>query len=158
MEPNHKEILISLLGSTYGELKRLDDSIVGSSKFLTSRRDELKHEIESIVKGAPASKPDVPILQAIEPTLQANHHVPAPTVQTFVPPPQPVQIQQPVQQQILSDPNQLELPLDKATRYEDIINSIDKLYEKMNKLEDKMDLVLKNLNAPKKKAPGLNQS
>lgn len=152
MEPDHKELLIGLLGSTYGELKRLDDSIVGSSNFLTTRRNEIKQELENVVKNTIASKPDVPILQAIQPSVP-QPVFPQPVVFDNT----PTQIA-PTSNQLTQDPNQLELDLYKVTKYEDIINAIDKLYEKVNRLEDKIDTLIKNTNTPKKKAPGLVES
>jgi len=153
MEQDHKELLIGLIGSTYGELKRLDDSIVGSSSTLNRRSDEVKKEMGNILKGLP-SRPDVPILQAINhqqppqpqavPTnLPVQPQMPPP-VQVAPTPPQVI-VQQPV------DDNQLLLDLNKQTRYEDIINEIDRIYLKLNKLEDKIDNITKILNERKKK-------
>lgn len=150
MEEDHKKLLIGLLGSTYGELKRLDDSIIGSSSTLNRRSDEVKKEMTNILKGAP-SRPDVPILQAI------NHQQPQviPTnlpVQPQIPPQAPVaQTPQQIDTSQPIDDNQLMLDLNKQTRYEDIINEIDRIYTKLNKLEDKIDNVIKILNERKKK-------
>lgn len=150
MDEEHKNLLIGLLGSTYGELKRLDDSIVGSSSTLNRRSDEVKKEMTNILKGAP-SRPDVPILQAINQQPQA-----VPTnlpVQPQMPPPvqvAPVPSQVVIQQQPVDD-NQLMLDLNKQTRYDDIINEIDRIYLKLNKLEDKIDNITKILNERKKK-------
>lgn len=156
MEPDHKELLIGLLGSTYGELKRLDDSIVGSSNFLTTRRNEIKHELENVVKGALAPKGDVPILQAIQPPPPQPVFPPPPVYSN--PTPQAYAPQQVEQTTLPTDPNQLEFDLNKVTRYEDIINAIDKLYDKVNRLEDKIDTLIKNSQSPKKKATGLVES
>lgn len=153
MDEDHKKLLIGLIGSTYGELKRLDDSIVGSSSTLNRRSDEVKKEMGNILKGMP-SRPDVPILQAI------NHQQPSPQavptnlhVQPQIPPPvqvAPVLSQVVIQQQPVDD-NQLMLDLNKQTKYEDIINEIDRIYLKLNKLEDKIDNITKILNERKKK-------
>ena len=50
MEPDHRELLIGLMGSTYGEMKKLDDSIIGSSSTLGRRSDKVKQEITNILK------------------------------------------------------------------------------------------------------------
>jgi hypothetical protein len=110
--------------------------------------------LENVVKGALAPKGDVPILQAIQPPPQPVF--PPPPV--FNPPPQAIAPQQVVQTLPPVDPNQLEFDLNKVTKYEDIINAIDRLHEKMNRLEDKLDTIIKNSQSPKKKATGLVES
>ena len=65
MEPDHKELLIGLIGSTYGDMKRIDDSIVGSSTTLTRRSDQVKTELTNMLKGI-VPKADVPALQLIQ--------------------------------------------------------------------------------------------
>lgn len=155
MEPNHKELLISLIGSTYGELKRLDDSIVGSSSTLARRSDIVKQEMTNLLKGTVA-KPDVPILQAINsqipqavPTnLPLQPQMPPPAA--FAPPPLPQDAVN-LPHNVNPDPNQLEFDLNKQTRYDDIVNEIDRIYTKLNKLEDKIDNITKILNERKKK-------
>lgn len=155
MEPDHKELLIGLLGSTYGEMKRLDDSIVGSSSTLKRRSDDVKQEITNFVKGA-AQKPDVKILQMVQqqPPAQA-----VPTnlpVQPFVPPQPQVVAAPPVE--VYKDDNQLEFDLDKVSRYDDVIAEIDRLDRKLNRIEEKLEQIYKIINTPKKKDPGLNGS
>lgn len=151
MEPDHKELLIGLIGSTYGELKRLDDSIIGSSSTLVRRSDQVKNEMMNVVKGIPA-RPDVPILQAVQqqqPVLQPQVPV-AP--QVFTPPPQTFQpVPAPVEVAPKIDDGQLEFDLNKQTRYDDIVNEIDRLYNKINKLEDKIDNLTQIVTEQKKK-------
>jgi hypothetical protein len=50
-----------------------------------------------------------------------------------------------------SDPNQLEFNLNKQTRYEDIINAIDKLENKVNILTDKVNQLIDSNNKKKPK-------
>jgi len=82
----------------------------------------------------PVSQP-VP-QQLVQPDLQ------------FVTP--PVQQVQPVNQPP-SDPNQLEFDLNRQTRYEDIINAIDKLENKVNILTDKVNQLIDSNNKKKPK-------
>jgi hypothetical protein len=150
MEPSHKELLIGLIGSTYGELKRLDDSIIGSSNTLTRRSDQVKQELANVLKGN-AFKPDVPILQAITtpqaiPTNPLPQPVVAPAPQVVEVPPQVIQ---PAPEKI--DDGQLLFDLDRKTKYEDIIVEIDRIYTKVGKLEDKIDELIKIVKDQKKK-------
>ena len=149
MEPDHKELLIGLLGSTYGELKKLDDSIIGSSSTLARRSNNVKEEITKVIKGVPPP-PDVPILQAIAQPQPQQQFIPQPAPQPdfqFVAP----QIQQPI-----SDPNQLELDLNKSAKYDDIQNYLYTITDRLNRIEDKIDQLIKSNNVPKKKVQPLN--
>jgi len=147
MEPDHKELLIGLLGSTYGEMKKLDDSIVGSSSTLGKRSEKVKQELTNVIKNA-LPPPDVPILQRINPAINAvpSIPVPQPEPQFFA---QPVQQIQPVQP--LFDPNQLEFDLNKVAKYDDVMNYLYTITDRLNKIEDKIDKLLKNGDLPKKK-------
>ena len=111
MEPDHRELLIGLMGSTYGEMKKLDDSIIGSSSTLGRRSDKVKQEITNILKNV-APPPDVPALQMVNQQMHQQ--------QAQQPPPQPIYVpapeiaQQPIQQpepQPVNDPGQLEFEL-----------------------------------------------
>lgn len=158
MEPDHKELLIGLIGSTYGELKRLDDSIIGSSSTLARRSDQVKSEMMNVVKGIP-SRPDVPILQAIHqqppvavPVIQQPQPQvpqPAPASQPTYIPQQAVAIPEVASPKV--DDGQLEFDLNRKTRYEDIVAEIDRLYNKITKLEDKIDNLTLVVSEQKKK-------
>lgn len=167
MEPNHKELLIGLIGSTYGELKRLDDSIIGSSSTLGRRSDQVKQEMMNVVRGI-SSKQDVPVLQAIQQASQSPQGIPTnPPIAPEIPPMQTVAPQPPqgyVKLPFIEpaackvDDNQLEFNLDKVAKYDDVIAEIDRLDRKLTRIEDKVDQIVKNLEIPKKKARGLNSS
>lgn len=155
MEHDHKELLIGLIGSTYGELKRLDDSIIGSSSTLARRSDQVKNEMMNVVKGIPA-RPDVPILQAMQQQPPQGVPTNVPVVPQMPPPQQMAPV---IQQQFVQvappppkvDDGQLEFDLNKKTRYEDIVTEIDRLYNKLNKLEDKIDKLTQIVSEEKKK-------
>ena len=163
MEPNHKELLIGLLGSTYGEIKRLDDSIVGSSSTLTRRSDTVKQDLTNLVKGI-AQKPDVQILQMVQPPQAIPTNPPiapqVPQAPMVAPQAPPGAVNLPYNEPVVNavDDSQLELELYKKAKYDDVIAEIDRLDRKLNRIEEKVDQIIKNLEMPKKKARGLNDS
>ncbi len=143
MEKDHRDLLISLMGATYAGLKNLDDSIIGSSSTLVKRSDEVKKELGNVLRGAPAVKPDVPILNAIN-IPQVPFQQPIVNIPYNPPPEQPVQ-----------NDGQLELDFNKKTRYEDIIAEVEKVNVRITKIEEKLDKILKIISDPKKKDTGL---
>ena len=157
MEPDHKELLIGLLGSTYGEIKRLDDSIVGSSSTLTRRSDVVKEDLTKLVKGI-AQRPDVPILQMVQPPQAVSVQPVISEMSQPIIPPQPPDGAVNLPHVIKDDTNQLEFDLNKVAKYDDVIAEIDRLDRKLNRIEDKLDQIIKNLETPKKKARGLTDS
>jgi hypothetical protein len=173
MDPTEKELLIGLIGSTYGQLKSIDDSITGSSSTLNRRAGNVKQELTNILKGIPPP-PDVPLLHHINQQPQ-----PAPTVVTPIEVPNvaPSEVPESVQTTHIDnaplttnnwrqytahgDPNQLELPLEKIAKYDDIVNAFDRFYERMGKLEDKIDIIMAFIKSQpqyKKKLRGLKDS
>lgn len=174
MEPDHKDLLIGLIGSTYGDMKRIDDSIVGSSTTLTRRSDQVKTELTNMLKGI-VPKADVPALQLIQQQQQQlqqqEQQMRQMQMQSPAPPEGavnlplivPVQVTLPV-----NDTSQLEFDLNKATRYEDIVDSLDRIVRRIDNLEimlsninEKLDNLTKNGSTVlknKKKIPGIVES
>ena len=144
MDPKEKELLISLIGSTYGELKRLDDSIIGTSSTLSRRSEQAKSELANVLKGN-AAKPDVPILQAVQPALTQlpvqmpvfNHPQQMGVMQMAPPLPQ-------------EPDNQLSFDFDKKARYDDVIVEIERLERKIDKVIELLERLDKNPSEPKK--------
>ena len=172
MEPDHKELLIGLIGSTYGDLKRIDDSIVGSSTTLTRRSDQVKTELTNMLKGI-VPKADVPALQLIQQQQQQlqQQEQQMRQMQPPAPPEGAVNLPfiVPVQEIVpVNDTSQLEFDLNKATRYEDIVDSLDRIVRRIDNLEimlsninEKLDNLTKNgstLLKNKKKIPGIVES
>jgi len=162
MDPEAQKLVINLLGSTYGELKKLDSSITTRSNTLEKRSDKLKEEITNIVKNI-APPPDVPAMRVME-RIAPQAFVDTNQLQSQPPPVATYPRNEPLPVELLaattpqtqpSDSNQLEFDLNKQTRYEDIINSIDRILERVNRLEDKIDQFIKQ-STPKKKATQLN--
>ena len=143
MEPDHKELLIGLIGSTYGDMKRIDDSIVGSSTTLTRRSDQVKTELTNMLKGI-VPKADVPALQLIQ-QQQQEQQMRQMQMQPPAPPEGAVNLPfiVPVQDMLpVNDNSQLEFDLNKATRYEDIVDSLDRIVRRIDNLE----IMLSNIN------------
>ena len=174
MEPDHKELLIGLIGSTYGDMKRIDDSIVGSSTTLTRRSDQVKTELTNMLKGI-VPKADVPALQLIQQQQQQLQQQEQQMRQMQMQPPAPPEgavnlpFIVPVQEIVpVNDTSQLEFDLNKATRYEDIVDSLDRIVRRIDNLEimisninEKLDILTKNgstLLKNKKKIPGIVES
>ena len=179
MEPDHKELLIGLIGSTYGDMKRIDDSIVGSSTTLTRRSDQVKTELTNMLKGI-VPKADVPALQLIQQQQQQlqqqqlqqqEQQMRQMQMQSPAPPEGAVNLPfiVPVQEIVpVNDTSQLEFDLNKATRYEDIVDSLDRIVRRIDNLEimlsninEKLDNLTKNgstLLKNKKKIPGIVES
>ena len=148
MEPDHKELLIGLIGSTYGDMKRIDDSIVGSSTTLTRRSDQVKTELTNMLKGI-VPKADVPALQLIQQQQQQLQQQEQQMRQMQMQPPAPPEgavnlpFIVPVQEIVpVNDTSQLEFDLNKATRYEDIVDSLDRIVRRIDNLE----IMLSNIN------------
>ena len=172
MEPDHKELLIGLIGSTYGDMKRIDDSIVGSSTTLTRRSDQVKTELTNMLKGI-VPKADVPALQLIQQQQQQlqQQEQQMRQMQSPAPPEGAVNLPfiVPVQEIVpVNDTSQLEFDLNKATRYEDIVDSLDRIVRRIDNLEimlsninEKLDNLTKNGSTVlknKKKIPGIVES
>ena len=172
MEPDHKELLIGLIGSTYGDMKRIDDSIVGSSTTLTRRSDQVKTELTNMLKGI-VPKADVPALQLIQQQQQQlqQQEQQMRQMQPPAPPEGAVNLPfiVPVQEIVpVNDTSQLEFDLNKSTRYEDIVDSLDRIVRRIDNLEimlsninEKLDNLTKNgstLLKNKKKIPGIVES
>ena len=172
MEPDHKELLIGLIGSTYGDMKRIDDSIVGSSTTLTRRSDQVKTELTNMLKGI-VPKADVPALQLIQQQQQQlqQQEQQMRQMQPPAPPEGAVNLPfiVPVQEIVpVNDTSQLEFDLNKATRYEDIVDSLDRIVRRIDNLEimlsninEKLDNLTKNGSTVlknKKKIPGIVES
>ena len=183
MEPDHKDLLIGLIGSTYGDMKRIDDSIVGSSTTLTRRSDQVKTELTNMLKGI-VPKADVPALQLIQQQqLQQQQQQLQQQQQQLLQQEQQLQMHSPpppagavnlpyivpVTEHVPdTDNNQLEFDLNKATRYEDIVDSLDRIVRRIDNLEimlsninEKLDNLTKNsstLLKNKKKIPGIVES
>ena len=159
-------------------MKRIDDSIVGSSTTLTRRSDQVKTELTNMLKGI-VPKADVPALQLIQQQQQQQQQqlqqqeqqMRQMQMQPPAPPEGAVNLQfiVPVQEIVpVNDTSQLEFDLNKATRYEDIVDSLDRIVRRIDNLEimlsninEKLDNLTKNgstLLKNKKKIPGIVES
>jgi len=109
------------------------------------------HILKTFKPKAGLSAPSQPVQQQPQPPRPVYQQPPQQVVQPeyqFVAP--SVQQVQAVNLP-LSDPNQLEFDLNKQTHYEDIINAIDKLENKVNILTDKVNQLIDSSNKKKPK-------
>ena len=136
-----KEAVLNFLGSTYGELKKLDGDLISPSSTLAPRSADAKRNIESFINSEKAA-------------LQQQVHVHAPPPPpTTVPQPRE-QVQQPVTpvQQVVKQPqvddNQLMFSFDVNEKdelfslLERVLTRLDKLHRKVDKISD----IMKNNN------------
>ena len=150
MEQDHKELLIGLIGSTYGELKQLDASIIGSSGTLNRRSDEVKNELAKVINTIPQQSRPAPSynlpapVTAPQPPPGAVHLPYIPQVETHIENKQP-------------DDDQLQFNFDRKVRYEDIENKLTDMEVKLDKCIAIIETVLKEITnspKPKKKVSG----
>lgn len=151
MEPSPRDLVIGLLGSTYGEIKKLDDMITAPSSTLGRRSGDVKKELENVIKGLPPP-PDVPILQRIEHPPQI---IPAAVPEMVIVPSQPVLHEAPA---LPKDDSQLEFDFNRQAKYNDIVDELQKIHSVLSSINSKLDWIAKNTPERKKKVPGIVDS
>ncbi len=111
-----RDVLLNFMGSTYGEIKKLDGNIVGESSTLqATKSEEVKRQIEKVYNET-------------QPQVQPQVQVQQPQVQ----PQQPqVQVQQ-------LDDNQLSFNFD-VNEKEELFTLIEKVLTRLDKLHRKVD-------------------
>lgn len=144
-----KEAVLKFLGSTYGELKKLDGNIINPSSTLGRRSDDARKAVESFVS-THKSTPLPP--QPADNEMPEN--MPKPE-QVEVQQPQ-VQAQQPIQpiQQVVTQPQiddgQLSFNFD-ASEKDLLFDKIDKITTRVDRLHHKVDKLYNQLFPPVKK-------
>ena len=131
-----KEAVLNFLGSTYGELKKLDGDLISPSSTLAPRSADAKRNIESFINTEKAA------LQQ-----QAPVHAPPP------PPPvvEPIQPVLPVQPQVevqQIDDNQMSFNFD-INEKDELFSLLEKVLSRLDKLHRKVDEIsdsIKNNN------------
>ena len=129
-------LLMGLMGSTYGELKKLDGSLVGGSSN-QYRSEQMKQTLvnnlnEIKQRTAPPPPPNIPVDNT---SVQPQPQPPIP------PAPQPVQ-------QPIENDDQLTFNFD-INEKDLLFNKIEKLTSKVNSLGNKLDKILEIVNKPK---------
>ena len=76
MTPEAKAAVMQLMGQTYGQMKKQDDMIVGSSAQLQGKSNEMKGLVEQLVQIPTVASSNRPPQQA--PPQQAPAPAPAP--------------------------------------------------------------------------------
>lgn len=152
MPEEAKQQIIGLLGSTYGEMKRLDGAIISTSQSLNHRGAEMKNTFEQTVKefsqpkpspatepvivnGPPLAAQRISIPQLQEPVLIPSNYQPSTSSST-------------TNEQILFD-------FDRAAKYSDVVDALNDVVSYLKRLEKRLDSIENTLNVssvkPKKK-------
>ena len=123
-----KAVLINFMGNTYGEVKKLDGNIVGSSTSLGGRSDSIKQHIEQIVKSSatnttPVREQPIPV-QAPEPIAPVPVQVPQISLNSITEP--------------ISADDQLTFNFDVNEKAE-LFTLIEKILTRLDKLHRKVD-------------------
>lgn len=116
-----RDVLINFMGNVYGETKKLDSNVVGTSSTLSDNKsNEIKQHIEKLV-------------QQTIPTTAA-----APSVSLPTPPAAAVQVQQP-QVQVQQPQVQVQQLDDDQLSFNFDVNEKDELFELVNKVLTRLD-------------------
>lgn len=149
MEQSEKELVLGLLGSTFGELKQLDDSIVGTSSTLGRRSNDVRLELQKMVNAnftPPPPPPAIPIAQSPTPsnayaTIPATHVV----------------VEMPKVEAPRVDNNQLEFDFDRKARYVEVVDALQTVSARLDNIDSKLDTILelicKSESIPQVKRP-----
>ena len=113
-----RDVLLNFMGSTYGEIKKLDGNIVGESSTLqATKSEEVKRQIEKVYNET-------------QPQVQPQ-----------------VQVQQPQVQVQQLDDNQLSFNFD-VNEKEELFTLIEKVLTRLDKLHRKVDVLTDLVQQP----------
>ena len=119
-----RDVLLNFMGSTYGEIKKLDGNIVGESSTLqATKSEEVKRQIEKVYNETQPQQPQVQVQQ-----------------------PQ-VQVQQPQVQVQQLDDNQLAFNFD-VNEKDELFELVNKVLTKLDKLNRKVDVLTDLVQQP----------
>ena len=126
-----RDVLLNFMGSTYGEIKKLDGNIVGESSTLqATKSEEVKRQIEKVYN---ETQPQQPQVQPQQPQVQVQQ-------------PQ-VQVQQPQVQVQQLDDNQLSFNFD-VNEKDELFELVNKVLTKLDKLNRKVDVLTDLVQQP----------
>mgnify|MGYP003663600535 CR=1 FL=1 len=130
-----RDVLLNFMGSTYGEIKKLDGNIVGESSTLqATKSEEVKRQIEKVYNETqPQVQPQQPQVQPQQPQVQVQQ-------------PQ-VQVQQPQVQVQQLDDNQLSFNFD-VNEKDELFELVNKVLTKLDKLNRKVDVLTDLVQQP----------
>lgn len=133
-----RRVLLNFMGNMYGETKKIDSNIIGTSTALGNQQHEkIKRQIEQVYSQNRQPVQQVPVVQPVMPVPQI---------------PQPVaQIQQPEVQS--NEPNN-QLTFNFDNNEKDILfEKINSINLKLDKLSTKLDKLLESKKIQPKKKP-----
>jgi hypothetical protein len=154
MTPEEKNALLQFTGQMYGESKKNDDMLVGSSPQLQPRSTQIKDQFEQVLR-SPVQQQGAP-LQKVPPNrppqaVPAQSAAPAAVLgaPAAVTPAQAAAELAQVQETVLVDPNQMEFDLTEPNKVDKVIE----LLEKNNRLlvEIRDNSIKSNYNAKRAK-------
>ena len=126
-----RDVLLNFMGSTYGEIKKLDGNIVGESPTLqATKSEEVKRQIEKVYN---ETQPQQPQVQPQQPQVQVQQ-------------PQ-LQVQQPQVQVQQLDDNQLSFNFD-VNEKDELFELVNKVLTKLDKLNRKVDVLTDLVQQP----------
>ena len=165
MTPEEKKALVQFMGTIYGESKKNDQMLVGQSVNLQPKSDEVKRQVEAVLRApetSGAQRPQQPVQQSLPP-------VAAPVMIT------PEQAQQELAQQGISkalvpnvdntgleevaiqaqvvDPNQMEFDLSEPSKVDKIIELLEKQTSLLVEIRDNTIKSKYNAKRAKNKKP-----
>lgn len=88
MTPEAKEAVMQLMGQTYGQMKKQDDMLVGTSGNLTPKSTEMKHMVENLVRTPVVPANQQPLPQPIPQPVPDTKLEPAPPIPAPITPEQ----------------------------------------------------------------------
>ncbi|NBW57107.1 hypothetical protein EBR43_04850 [bacterium] len=127
-DPRAKEAIIGLIGSTFAQLKEIDNHVVGSSSNIKALKTDVKSMITDIIK--PNAPQHVPPPVAPPPPVHVAPTFVAPT-HTVVAAGINVQPTMPVQQE---DPDQLVFDFNKKITPDTINDKLDRILDKLDRI------------------------
>ena len=139
LPPDAQTALMNLIGSTFSELKKVENNIVGDKKpTIAAMKTDLNRLVEEAKQlGAPQHQPQAAYQQVVHQAVPQL--IPQPAVLT-----QPMLVPQPVVVQQLpeEDPNQLQFDFYKKITPEDIHGKLSDINFSLKEIVDKLNKVL----------------
>lgn len=121
-DPEAKDMLMQLMGQTYGELHKLDNFIVSPSQQLRPKSEEFKQTVANVTRSLNSNVPQQAV--QIRTNAPVSVAVPVHADQTMV---------------RASDPNQMEFGFDNSATAVAIDKSLIRIEDKVDKLISKLN-------------------
>lgn len=138
LPPDARTALLGLIGSTFAELKKVDEHLITKNQFTAGIKTDLNRLVqEANTLGAPPPRQAAPQL-APQPIVQEPVLVPQPVVVNHVSSPR-------VETYTGEDPNQLQFDFYKKITPEDLFSKLTDINVSLTNIVEKLNKVLKIL-------------